>query len=396
MQKWLQIVWFRFRYMLKSPANLVLLVLLPMVFSLIFGNLNMSGGENQLPKVALVSGQSSLELEIEELFARNETFDWIRTNEEEATKWVADREALAAIVFPDDITVRIEQKQPIFKVTVNQKTEQYIPLSSYMESVANQLVQLSSIVEPMADNDALTQVLKRANEKPIMLIEKQSFAQYEGQLQIEQTSQSNADEQSTVDSTTMMPIGFSLMFLLFALSGSAAIIHTERKEYTWQRLTTTSATKGQIVGGYITSFWLMGWLQFAVMMVFMYIVFHTHWGNLAITIPFISLIILCVVAYSMMMATLVHSKKQGDALNPLIIVSTCMIGGVYWPLDIVPTFMQKLALFIPQYWMMEGMQRMMLGRNDWSSLWQPVVILVALSVTMLGIAIWRLSKEQKV
>ena len=105
----------------------------------------------------------------------------------------------------------------------------------------------------------------------------------------------------------------------------------------------------------------MGWIQFAVLMVVMNLIFDTNWGNLLYMIPFASLVIVCVVGFGLMIAGLVKTKQQAMAISSVLIVVTCMLGGVYWPIEIVPEFMQKMALAVPQSWAMSGFKEIISG-----------------------------------
>jgi|GEM_PF-1180529 len=396
MIKWLHIVIFRMRYMLKSPANIVLLFIMPLAFSLIYGNLNFGEGSTAPPKVAIVVAHNELGQETAKLLTLNPQYDWIEAESEQARELVADQQVIAAVIVPDNMTDRLRVGDSLFEIIVNKKVEQYIALANIVSSTSNNLYNLSGQLQDV-DDAALIEVIKTMNSQQIVNVKQITYGQYiADQSNDGERTDSKVLTEGSLSMNATLAIGFSIMFMMFALSGSAAIIHNERRDYTWQRLTITPATGGSIVGGYITSFWLIGWLQFAIIMLFMSIVFGTNWGNLILLIPFVSIMILTIVAYSMMMATVVSSKKQADAVNSIIIVSTCMLGGVYWPVEIMPQFMQYIANFIPQYWMMQGLEYIMLDQTSGSTSWQPWAVLCGISGVLLAIAIRQLTKEQRV
>ncbi|MCL1824259.1 MAG: ABC transporter permease [Oscillospiraceae bacterium] len=79
------------------------------------------------------------------------------------------------------------------------------------------------------------------------------------------------------------------------------------------------------------------------------------------TIPNIHLLFLILSLYnlfavSMVLAVLSITKDLGVASGIIVLSSSLfsMIGGVYWPLELVPEFMQKFAWFSPAYWLMRG------------------------------------------
>lgn len=376
----LHIILFRLRQMLKEPSNIILLFVMPIVFSLIFGSFALDGG-GEPPKAVIVAENCELCGELSGLIAKNPSFTWEYQSEEEARTLVAERKVVAAIVVEPQPYERIQAGEAPYRVIMNEPTEDYIVLSQFVRGIVNMVLMQHEVVRDTGEA-GLVQVPHSINATPLIELQQQSYQAYllKGEDQARKASQSTR------------AIGFTIMFLMFTLSGTAAVIYNERKDFTWQRLRTTAATFSQIIWGYIGSFWVLGWLQFAVMLLFIYIVYGSTWG--LYLVPFVSLMIFMVVAFSMMLVTLIKSKKQAEALSSIIVVSTCMLGGVYWPLDIVPDMMQKIALVIPQYWMMQGMSDVALNITDWSIMWKPWLILSIYSILCLTVAIRKLSKEQ--
>jgi ABC-2 type transport system permease protein len=159
----------------------------------------------------------------------------------------------------------------------------------------------------------------------------------------------------------LMFVGFAIMFMMFGLSGAASMILDERIGGTWGRMMVSPASKLQISLGYLLAYFFMGWIQLAVLMTTMNLLFETSWGKLIYIIPFASLVIFCVVGFGLMIAGIVKTKQQAMAISAVLIVSTCMLGGVYWPIDIVPEIMQKIALAVPQTWAMAGFKEIISG-----------------------------------
>jgi ABC-2 type transport system permease protein len=177
------------------------------------------------------------------------------------------------------------------------------------------------------------------------------------------------------------------MFMMFGLSGAASTILDERIGGTWGRLMVTPASKLQISLGYLIAYFLMGWTQFAVLMVAMNLMFDTSWGNLTYMIPFASLVILCVVGFGLMIAGIVKTKQQAGAIGAVLIVSTCMLGGVYWSIDLVPEYMQKISLAVPQSWAMSGFKEIISGSLHPTTLLRDTLALLAFTVGFFLIAI---------
>lgn len=69
----------------------------------------------------------------------------------------------------------------------------------------------------------------------------------------------------------------------------------------------------------------------------------------------VSLFLLTVVGIGLMIAANVRTPEQQLAFGNLFVIATCMVSGMYWPIDIEPKFMQSIAEFLPQKWAMSGL-----------------------------------------
>jgi ABC-2 type transport system permease protein len=362
MHKVITIAWLRLKTMLKSPGGIVLMFVMPLIFSIIFGGIS-GNGTTSKPQVLLVAGNSEESRETVALLMRNSQYQWLEVEEKEARKKVKAKEAIAAIILAEDFPSQIENEKPIFEVINQHETQEYLALQPILDGVGRTVIrsyQLASEVNKI--------------EFPLLLKE---IAKQEG-IKIEH--EIIQKDGTKGENTSLLTVGFTIMFMMFGIAGAASTILDERKAGTWQRLLTTPATKGQMMVGYLLSYFLMGWIQMLVLMGAMSMVFGAVWGNLAYFIPFASLVILTIVGFGLMMAGLVKTSQQAGALNAVLIVSSCMLGGVYWPLEIVPDFMQQIAKAVPQSWMMSGLREIISGSLHTSSLVKAVGVLLGFSV----------------
>ena len=58
----------------------------------------------------------------------------------------------------------------------------------------------------------------------------------------------------------------------------------------------------------------------------------------------------------MAIAGLARTYAQANAFSQILTYSTAALGGAWWPIDIVPAWMQRLAQLTPVYWAMQGFQ----------------------------------------
>ncbi|WP_462412726.1 ABC transporter permease [Neobacillus sp. Marseille-QA0830] len=344
MHKVITIVWQQLKTFFKSPSTIVLMFVMPALFSFIFGGMAAST-ETSKPVVNVVApthGQGTGE--ILKLLKKSDDFSWRQVSLKEAKSNVSNQDSIAAVVIPENIEQRMAQKEPLFDVFIERKTEQYYSLEPILQGTASLITQSLQATDP-ADSAAFPQLLHAvANNKGVKV-----------DRQVIQKEQNNRSE------INLMVVGFAIMFMMFGLSGAASTILEERAGGTWGRLLVSPATKLQIILGYLISYFMMGAIQLTILMAVMVILFDVSWGHLGYFLPFASLVIICVVGFGLMIAGLVKTKQQAAALTAVLVVSTCMLGGVYWSLDLVPDVMQKLALAVPQSWAMSGFKEIISG-----------------------------------
>jgi ABC-2 type transport system permease protein len=327
-----------------SPAAIVLMFVMPIMFSLIFGGIGSGDSAATKPLVVIVGGNDETSKQAFNLLAANKQYAWREATKKEASELVNAQKAIAALQIKSDIQEKIVQKAPVFTIMVQRKTQEYEALKRYVEGVGSILTQTSQLTAGLDRNVYHALLDKVAAREPIII--KQQVIQ---------------KDSSKTESVSLLAVGFTIMFMMFGISGAASTILDERAGGTWQRLLTSPTAKIQVMTGYLLSYFLMGWIQLAVLMVTMKLFYGAVWGELTYFIPFATLVIITIVGFGLMMASVVKTRQQASALSTVLIVSTCMIGGVYWPLDIVPEFMKQLSKAVPQSWMINGLREIISG-----------------------------------
>lgn len=367
MHKISAIIALKLKETLKSPLTLIFLFVMPIVFSFIFGS---TASDTKKPTVAFILEHSDgkLNQEIFHILEKNTKFLWIKTTESEAKDLVYDEKAIASVKVASQLKSHLKENKEIFDVTVYKKTEEYAVLSPYLKETAAIIYQINQGVKEQK-SVSLTNALNELNESgTISLVEK------------------NQDGEAT-QQPNLIPLGFTIMFMMFAISSSASSIHLEYKDYTWQRLLSSPIQKISVLLGYFIAYFLLGWIQLGVLLTILSIFFNVYLGNFMLILVFGSFVIGLVVSLGFMIATLSHTKKQAEVFSAIIIVGTCMLGGIYWPLDIVPDIMKKISLAIPQTWMMSGFGEIMSGTVNHTILLLDITVLAAFTIVFMVIGL---------
>ncbi|MEH7344720.1 ABC transporter permease [Bacillus sp. JJ1532] len=181
--------------------------------------------------------------------------------------------------------------------------------------------------------------------------------------------------------------GFSIMFVMMVMLSVTGALIEARNMGIWSRLFTTPTSKFHVMFGYFLSFFTIGWIQFFLLIVMSSVIFDVKWGDPVGLLVLISSLLLSVIGLGLAIAAFAKTAEQQNAIGTLIIVSTCMLGGVYWPTSIMPEFMQSIANFVPQSWAIEGFTALNGSGGTLGDILTPVFILLGFAMVFFTVGL---------
>ncbi|MDR1692457.1 MAG: ABC transporter permease [Oscillospiraceae bacterium] len=94
-------------------------------------------------------------------------------------------------------------------------------------------------------------------------------------------------------------------------------------------------------------------------------------------------------AVSAILAIMSFARNLGVASVAMTMLSVIisMLGGLFWPLDLVPEIMRKIAWFSPGYWLARGLQGV--REVTFEGYWTPIFFLGAFSAVAILLGSWR-------
>jgi ABC-2 type transport system permease protein len=303
---------------------------------------------------------------------------WEKTTQSDARKKLENDQAIAVLVINKGFTEKLQKNvyNTTFAWLVKQKSLELQKIEPMVKGAFIQFAEIYRSLEKVPDRDGLI-------KEVIAQLQKEKKVEVKKQI-IGLTKEDQ--QQKTMDRTV---VGFSIMFLMFNLLFSAGVILEEKQAGTWGRLMVSPLTKVQLILGYFLAFFLLGWFQFAVLMLAGSLLFGVAWGNLLGIISFLSILILCFVGLGIMLATLVQTTQQQIVLGSMVIVITSMLGGIYWPLEVVSDWLQLVAKIVPQSWALDGLQLLMSGAAI-TQVALPLAVLGGFALVFFGVGLSRL------
>ncbi|MGG1877294.1 ABC transporter permease [Paenibacillus sp. 7541] len=179
--------------------------------------------------------------------------------------------------------------------------------------------------------------------------------------------------------------GFTLMFMMGLISSVVTLIVDDRRQRTMSRIYTAPVRAYEIALGNFLGSLVVGSLQVMVVLLLSRTVLRYDYG-----IPF-GLHFLILTAFMMVslglattVAGMIRNDKNTALINSLIITPTSMLGGCFWPISIMPDFMQKIANFIPQKWAIEAVEIGATG-GSLADIGLPLAVLGLMAVILLAV-----------
>jgi ABC-2 type transport system permease protein len=155
-----------------------------------------------------------------------------------------------------------------------------------------------------------------------------------------------------------------------------------------KRLTTSGATRLEIVFGKIYANTLLGGAQIVFFLLLGKFAFHV---NLGANLPGVILLLLVLAWVAGALGVLVGScLASEDRIIPICVLASLLmgaLGGCWWPMEIAPTVFKKIALCFPTGWALAGLHQLIsFGAGLQAALW-PVAVLIVFGTAASALAV---------
>lgn len=274
-----------------------------------------------------------------------------------------------------------------FELMIVTKTENTHIIYQYVQSVYDELLLLEQISEsastqpdPDVQITQLKEVLSRTNNEQLFSIQTNSFRD---------------GKTGVIDSQLQAIFGFSLFFVIYTIAYNVLPILEEKNNGVWDRMIISPMKKWEMYTGNLLYSFIVGYIQVVFIYLFFYygigVNFYGGFGkSLLLLIPYI----FSIVALSIFITGFVKNSSQFNAVIPLISVIMAMIGGAYWPLEIVSSkVLLAISKFIPITHSMESLKMATVYGNTTNELMLPTSILLLMGVIMMAIGIHLMERK---
>jgi len=206
-------------------------------------------------------------------------------------------------------------------------------------------------------------------------------------------STSSLEDTSRNKNMTNRTIGFLIMIMLISASNMSEIILSEKEKRTYFRLLSTPINARKYLLANVLVNMIVMTIQVVITLTIMKSIFNiglnmTYWEAAVVMLLF-SMI---AVGLSLVLISFSNSRSAAIALQNLIILPTVMLSGCFWPVEVMPKTLQKIANFLPQRWTLDTFTKLQEGHSI-SELSLHLLILFAFAASFFLIAVYKFSRN---
>jgi ABC-2 type transport system permease protein len=402
-----QIALLQAKLIVQERNTVIFMLLIPLLFTALVGWSTAGGNEEENAGRLVVADTSSgrlAEALVSHLQARSNLVV-VPMSEAEVRTALADEEAEAALVIPADFNDRLlagETADLQFLRAAEGNPEKQQLIEQAVRAALNELTGSLWAGEIAAQSAARLQLIGQANPNETAAYTLAAFEAAENQwqtgrpitLRTSQLSLLPQGSSGSPDGFGQSSPGMLVMFSLFFFLGGGIALIVERSEGTLPRLVMMPIHKASIVLGKLLATYFMGLVQMALLILAGLLFFGVQWGQSP------AALLLVVLSYALaatglgaVLGAFAQSAARASALLNVVVMAISALGGAWWPLEVVPEWMQTVGHFFPTAWAMDGFHDILTRGLGVTAVLPEVTALLGFAAVFLAVGIWRFRYE---
>lgn len=181
--------------------------------------------------------------------------------------------------------------------------------------------------------------------------------------------------------------GFTIFFSMFLAFFGIGSIVDEKVNFVWQRQLVSPISHLSILGGNLLVALLVGMINVFIMIYGGKYLFKMEWGSSDLgVILILAAFVFASTCLGLVISSLVKNMQQLSSITPVIVVSTSMLGGCMWPLEMIQSkVLLIIASFTPQKWAVEGIEKMIMYGRGFEVAILPICVLLGMGCVFLAL-----------
>lgn len=378
------LAWLNVIQLLRNPAEVVGVVVLPLVLTMLFGSVFGAGGASAVRVFFVDEDASAYSARVGALIDAEESFAVEEMTRSEAEEMIASGGGSVAVIIPEGFSDDLESGNAEIHVLRHPASENAFAVQSVVQGIAARMSGSAAVARvvsaaPSGAGISFDEAYRRVDagwepKPPVYAVGRMAVA-----------SEVRGDS-VLAEGQAQSSIGFTVWFILFMTFGSAGGILEEREQGTLRRLLVAPIGRATILTGKVAGTVLAATAQALVLVTVGALVFGVPWGRDPAGVALVlGSYILAGTGLAVMVSALVRTRDQMSGASPLISTGLAMLGGCLWPIEVISPTMQAIAQFTPTGWAVMGLTDVVARNQGVEAAVTPSLVLLAFAAVTLGI-----------
>ncbi|WP_160036379.1 ABC transporter permease [Paenibacillus sp. An7] len=167
--------------------------------------------------------------------------------------------------------------------------------------------------------------------------------------------------------TAVMSLGYIAFGMLFLITFSTSLILEDKLNGVYDRITATPLTRSRYFSQHMIASFLVATIQVVVLISLLPKIVDISYGStlaqqLEVMTVCLAFALACV-AIGVAISRFAKSALMVSSLTALVNIPMLMLGGCFWPREIMPDFMQRIGDFVPTTWFLEAGEKVLYGKG---------------------------------
>ncbi len=357
----------------KNPVVILGFMLIPLVFTFIFGIVFGGGNEETLPRITLLlvdNDKSLISNFLSTAMSQGELKNIIELKpmetEEEGRLLMGKGKASALLLVPKNFGADILDGKKVDVLLLKNPSEQFLPLIAeeitdtttlILSSLLSVFTEEIETIKQFIDMDTLSdsgisafsvQVKNRIEGiskyvfPPVISIKQETFTE-EGE-----------EETETISVHSYILPAMAIMFLMFICNVVFSDILIEKETKTLLRLNVSKMSMTEFIWSKIVTSALIGMLCTFLLIGLGVALFSINWGNLFSVFLIVFCLNILIAGFIAFLYSFIKTELQAGAVLSSVILIMSLLGGSMIPVDNFPAFIQKISKLTLNYWGLEA------------------------------------------
>jgi len=368
------------------------MVALPLMLMFVFGGVMGEEVAGVALPIADLDGSVHSAALVEELKDLG-TYSIKLTDEADLRQTVMENGADAGLIIPRGFGEGIMQGEtPQFSLFITRETQVGYSLHGVLTAVVQRLAYNTAIVDGTVE--ALERLANPGSGENARLKERvRSLVAEEWRerlpIRVAGSTIKSGGGSDSFDMYTQTSIGFTIAFSMFTVIFAVGEILEEKRTGVWGRINISPVSRFKILTGGLVCAFAMGMVSMLVMVLIEDLVLGVNWlGHIGGVLVILLAFCFCMTSFGLLLSFGIKTSQQLQVIAPVVLVSSAMLGGCYWPLEIVRSkALLAASKAVPAGWAMQALKGMIAYNQGFEAVYLPAAVLLLMGVVFLGVAV---------